>query len=590
MSNGCAVDLRDLVKNELEQKEGVYYLKDHRSFNYSDGTETENYIRNVINDAKDISSNSRELEGRIKDWPSLYHLSRARSLAYESLELPSSASVLEVGCGCGAITRFLGERVAHVVALEGSARRAHIARARTRDLESVAVLCASFQEVVFDGSFDFVICNGVLEYAPLFVNHKYPARELIRLLTSLLAPSGNLIVAIENKLGLRYFASGREEHTNIMFDGLEGYARFPNGPATFGFLELHGMLREHCAFVETLLPLPDYKLPRALIRAELLDEVNCADLFASVSRYDFGTYEEPRMHERLVWHELQNNNLLKIFSNSYLMIAGHKAISLFRQGWMGDIYAIKRNTDLMVKTTVSKLEGGDIRTKKNYFQCRGMVTKQTFTHTLDESSWVNGVSIHTMIARAMLGSDGHLPLEDRLGGPLLAWWEEIKVFGLKGGTLQGNAYDCIWQNAILKNGKVYFIDKEWVSNCQIEPAWLIYRSVATFLVHESYYLHRWNRSCRNLSEIMLLRTVARVVGSQMTLHSVVKAIHFNLDLLESVDGKQSDRFERFAKVSVAFIKLFVPFSVLKYKRDTLFKVKSILTRAHKLSSRIFGRW
>jgi len=584
------VKLNDLVKNELENKEGVYYIKEQRSFNFSDGEDIENYILNVINNAEDISSNSRELEEKIKDWPSLYHLSRTRSIAYNSLSLPSSASVLEVGCGCGAITRFLGERVANVVALEGSPRRANITRARTRDLDSVSVLCASFEDVIFDGEFDFVICNGVLEYAPLFINHDQPAKELIRLLTSLLKPTGNLIVAIENKFGLRYFSSGKEEHTNIMYDGLEGYARFPNGPTTFGYVELYGMLREHYAFVETFLPLPDYKLPTALIRAELLEEVNCADLFATTTSHNFGSHEEPRMHERLVWHEFQKNQLIKIFANSYFMIVGHEKISLLRDGWMGDIYAINRNSDLMVRTTISKQNNGAIRTTKNYFKCGEMAKNNpTLNHVLDEFLWTDGVSIHTTIARAMLRSGVNLSLEERLRVPVVAWWEGISAFALQDGTFQGDALDCIWQNAILNCGKVSFIDKEWVSNKNIAPLSIIYRSVVSFSAQEKHYLRRWDKSCQNLTEMSLMRSVARILGIEMTFQSLVAAIDCNLFVLESVYGERSTRFKRFSRLLVMFLYLFVPFNLLKYKEYIIMKFQDMTHKPRNLLRRISGR-
>jgi 2-polyprenyl-3-methyl-5-hydroxy-6-metoxy-1,4-benzoquinol methylase len=584
------MNLMSSIKNELQQKDGVYYIKDYCSFNYSDGDEVENYIYSVINNANDISCNSRELEEKIKDWPSLYHLSRERSIAYKSLDLPPQASVLEVGCGCGAITRFLGENVAHVLALEGSPRRAAIARARTRDLESVSVLCASFEDVVFNGLFDVIVCNGVLEYAPLFVKHEDPAREFIRLLTSLLNPGGNLIVAIENKLGLRYFSSGKEEHTNIMFDGLEGYARFPEGPNTFGFSELHGLLSEHCEFVETFLPLPDYKLPTALIRAELLDEVNCADLFATVTRHDFGTYEEPRMHERLVWQELHKNHLMKTFANSYFMIAGHEEIALFRKGWMGDIYALKRNADLMIRTTISKQKSGEIVISKNHFEREGTAAPEsTFRHVLDESPWIDGVSIHTIISRAMLRSGAKVSLEERLRNPVIGWWDEISTFRLNDGTFQGVAFDCIWQNAILKDGKVHFIDKEWVSNDKIDPMSIIYRSVAIFMIQECYYLRRWNRSCQRLNEMTLLRAVARLLGIDVTFQSVINAMNCNLDLLERIHGTKTAGFRRSSRLCVLFARLFVPFNVLKYKNDTIRRSKAIAGKFRYLFRRLSGR-
>ncbi len=584
------MNINELIQNDLELKEGIYYLKKKRSFNYSDGDEVEKYIFDVINKAKDISSNSRELEEKIKDWPSLYHLSRDHSIAYNSLELPSNFSVLEVGCGCGTITRLLGEKVAHVLALEGSPRRAIITRARTRDLESVTVLCASFEDMVFKGSFDLIICNGVLEYAPLFVRHCRPEKELIRLLKLLLKPSGNLIVAIENKFGLRYFSSGKEDHTNILFDGLEGYARFPNGPITFGFSELHEMLSEYFNFVETLLPLPDYKLPTALIRADLLEKVNCADLFATVSRYDFDTYKEPFMYERLVWHEIQKNHMMKMFANSYFFIAGHREISLLRKDWMGDLYAIQRNTNFTVRTTISKQKSGTIRTTKKYFGSSGMATnKSAFSHVLDESLWINGVSIHTMIVRAMLKSEPNLSLEERLRDHIMSWWKGILAFTLKDGQLKGEVLDFIWQNAILNNGKISFIDKEWISNSQLEPMSIIYRSVINFVNQESYYIHRWDRSCRNLNELYLMRAIAHIVGIRMKIRSMIKAMNCNLDLFESVYGHRSIGLKRFLKIFVMFTRLFIPFSVMRYMRKTIRAYRKLIKIPSKLLYLIFRR-
>ena len=574
--------LNDLVRNELVNKQGVFYLKDHKSFNYNDGDEVEQYIYSVISNAKDISSGSRELELSIKDWPSLYHLSRERSLAYSSLALPSDASVLEVGCGCGAVTRFLGEKVAHVLALEGSPRRAAITRARTRDLDTVSVLCASFEKVVFSGTYDVIVCNGVLEYAPLFVDHGDPAREFLRLLTSLLKPGGCLIVAIENKLGLRYFSSGREEHTNIMFDGLEGYARFSGGPITFGFSELHGMLREHCAFVETLLPLPDYKLPSAIVRAELLDLVNCADLFATVSRHDFGSYRDPGVHERLVWHELHKNHLMKDFANSYFMIAGQRETTLLKEGWLGDIYAIKRNAGLMVRTTIFQQDGA-VRTNKQYLESAGHSGMHPgFNHDLPASRWVDGVSIHTMMARAMLKSGAALSLEQRLRDPVTLWWQGLAAYRQDDGALLGEALDCIWQNAILEQGRVCFIDKEWVCGEKIDPLLVIYRSVVNFAAHEKYYLQRWDRSCRKLSEMKLVLAVARLLGVPATLGSVFAAMKSDLDLLLGAHGKQSAQLKR-------FLRLFVPFDILKKKEESLRRFAKVGARLRRLPARVLGR-
>ena len=53
--------------------------------------------------------------------------------------------VLEIGAGCGAITRYLGECGGNILALEGTPRRAAIASARTRGLDNVTVLSEKFE-------------------------------------------------------------------------------------------------------------------------------------------------------------------------------------------------------------------------------------------------------------------------------------------------------------------------------------------------------------------------------------------------------------------------------------------------------------
>jgi hypothetical protein len=351
------------------------------------------------------------------------------------------------------------------------------------------------------------------------------------------------------------------------------------------------MLRQRCAFVETLLPLPDYKLPTALIRAELLDEANCADLFATLSSHDFGSHVDPRMHERLVWHELQKNHLMKMFANSYFMIAGHQEIPLLERDWLGDIYATNRSPQFMVRTTISRQKGGEIRTTKRYLESSGgaLTNGATLNHVLDDSLWVNGVSIHTMITRGMLRSGANLSLEERIEGPVVAWWKAISILGVQDGAFRGEALDCIWQNAILNNGKVSFIDREWTSNKQIEPLSIIHRSVANFAAHEKYYLLRWDRSCQKISEMSLMRAVARILGIEITFQSLIAAVDCNLRVLESVYGERSSGFKRSVRLSILFANLFVPFNVSKSKDKLIGKAQAISRKVRGLPRRIVGR-
>jgi 16S rRNA A1518/A1519 N6-dimethyltransferase RsmA/KsgA/DIM1 with predicted DNA glycosylase/AP lyase activity len=81
-----------------------------------------------------------------------------------ALELSADAVVSEIGAGCGAITRYLGETYASVDALEPIASRAQIARLRTADLETVVVFVGDFDAVPWERGYDLIVLVGVLEH------------------------------------------------------------------------------------------------------------------------------------------------------------------------------------------------------------------------------------------------------------------------------------------------------------------------------------------------------------------------------------------------------------------------------------------
>ena len=102
---------------------------------YSDGEAAEKDILTAIKNTADVSLESEELMRKVKDIASYYHLGIGRSTILRCLDLHAESRALELGAGCGAITRYLGESFASVHAIEPSPIRAKIARERCRDLE-----------------------------------------------------------------------------------------------------------------------------------------------------------------------------------------------------------------------------------------------------------------------------------------------------------------------------------------------------------------------------------------------------------------------------------------------------------------------
>ena len=89
---------------------------------YEDGAEAA-----VLSDLErivDRSDGSDELTMLIRDWPTSYHFSPSRSNLLRPIRIDSRDRVLEVGCGSGPITRWLGERGADVLAIDGNVEHA----------------------------------------------------------------------------------------------------------------------------------------------------------------------------------------------------------------------------------------------------------------------------------------------------------------------------------------------------------------------------------------------------------------------------------------------------------------------------------
>jgi len=303
-----------------------------RHFAYSDGDAVEEYLLQQIRAAADVSIGSADLAAAIRDWPSLYHLSPARTHLLRPLTTllqgkdnePRVRSVLEIGCGCGALTRFLGELGCTVTALEGSGRRARITRERCRDLDNVRVVCDNFDEFHCDEHFDIVLLIGVLEYSHLFIKGAYPPLEMLRRARSYLRPEGQLIVAIENKLGLKYWAGAPEDHTGRPYDGIED--RYTTGTAvTFGREELIQLL-SNAGFGarEFLYPFPDYKLPDVILKEAAFSakDLQLTSLLHEKFDYPHGNGQATEFWPTRTATALLDNHLMPDLSNSFLVIAG----------------------------------------------------------------------------------------------------------------------------------------------------------------------------------------------------------------------------------------------------------------------------
>ena len=161
-----------------------------------------------------------------KSWPVLYHLSPLRENIVDFIPMKKTDKVLEVGSGCGAITGALARKVGSVTCVDLSKKRSMINAYRHSECENVTIHVGNFKDIEPDlpCDYDYICLIGVFEYGQGYIGGETPYEDFLNILKRHLAPGGRMVIAIENKYGLKYFAGCKEDHLGTYFSGIEDYA------------------------------------------------------------------------------------------------------------------------------------------------------------------------------------------------------------------------------------------------------------------------------------------------------------------------------------------------------------------------------
>ena len=110
--------------------------------------------------------------------------------------LPAGATVLDVGCGNGVISRHLGKFGFNVTGIDVSEKTIEKANA-LNTLTNVSFITKSAEELMATGEqYDAIICSEVLEH----LNHP---ESLLQVLNKILSSDGKLIITVPNGKGPR---------------------------------------------------------------------------------------------------------------------------------------------------------------------------------------------------------------------------------------------------------------------------------------------------------------------------------------------------------------------------------------------------
>ncbi|HEX4521685.1 MAG TPA: glycosyltransferase [Gaiellaceae bacterium] len=459
---------------------------------YLDGAEQ--YLLDALRSSADVGVFSSDLRARVRDWASLYHLTPYRATILDALGLSNrDASVLELGAGCGAVTRWLGEHFGRVDAVEGSLARAQVARERCRDLESVRVAAANFFDLDFGRAYDIATLIGVLEYSHLYhPEHRddpaAAALSNLELARRSLAADGMLVIAIENKLGLKYLGGSHEDHASRRYEGIEGYPS-RRSAVTYSAAELERLvLAAGFSAVDFYLPFPDYKLARTVFDASLAD---ASTYPANWVETPFADRAGPQAHspfnESLALREVVAGGLLRDLSNSFLVLAHNGDRETVRErlgvedGWVARHYSLDRHPGFAKRTSLER-EDGELVVRNTAAAPAEPPSATALTQRLEDEAFRPGhqllFTIHEHAAAGRL--EHELPaLLAELHGFLVTEYGTGRTDGAGLALLDGAAIDATPWNIVVEPGTGAWasIDREWRYDGPLPVDYILWRGL-----------------------------------------------------------------------------------------------------------------
>ena len=429
----------------------------------------------------------------IKNEPTLENiltLSEIRENILSWYPFKENSSILEIGANLGEITGLFCQKAKKVVAIEESKTKAEIIAKRHQNKQNLEIMVGDLNNIKIEEKFDYIILIGYLE------NKKVDFKQTLNIAKSLLDENGTILLALDNKLGMKYFS--KTDSTGITISN-------PVNKQFINLNKIYEYLKElDLSNIKTYYPMPDYKLTNVIFTDQRPLSKN--DLSRNVTYNNNDTILF--FDENTAYRELLDikENISKNFVNSYLLEISNKEINnkikfisfsnMRKHEYkiktiMDDEYVYKYPSNNESKKHIEEtkenieiIKESNLKTLDDYNE-NGIISKFSKEKTLDE-----------IIIELFKNNQ-----KDEAIDLMKRFKNEIKE-KLKPGDIEKNVFDkyeikynkedllsmyfvkdglwdLIFQNCFFINQEFYFYDQEWKEeNLPID--FIMYRAVKYF--------------------------------------------------------------------------------------------------------------
>jgi len=457
---------------------------------YNDG-DVENLLLDSYKNGKNIDITKNDL---------FYLTTDIRTNILNWYPFTKNDDVLEIGCGCGTLTELLCNKCKTVTCIEGSKRRAEITYYRHQNKKNLEIFAGNFNSITLEKKFDYIVLIGVFEYAKRFFESDKPFHMFLEKIKKLLKPDGKILIAIENRYGIKYWAGANEDHLYQPYIGLESYEN--TDIQTFGKEEFIDLIKSfEFTKYKFYYPFPDYKLPTVIFTDERLPTVG---EIPNIPIYLYGNSTNFNISK--VLNGLIDNKMFGFFSNSFVVEFGYDDCSLSNIVYAKNLPYRKnefksltiQEKDIGYKKiplfkSVNKhldnlVKNHKLLNKNNIEACN--VTKQNNEYIIEE---IKGIDIVSYIDNLSRNKDwigvekeidnivqfyNSISSKKTMQNPIIEdlkniYKNETNILNIS--LLDGNISNIVRRE---KDDKYIFIDQEWIDDRELPSEYLIYQSIA----------------------------------------------------------------------------------------------------------------
>ena len=271
-------------------------------------------IKKYINEYKTCEYNKIIEKDKRTNIVSIFSEMRANVIKWYPFE--ENKKILEIGANYGEITEELARKNLNITAIETSNEKIECLQKRLEDVLNLRlILCTNLKELELEEKYDYITLIGIAEYAEKlgFINLK----EMLEWAYGKLNENGKIILAIDNKFGVKYLAGSTRSNRETPF---ANYIENKNKDyKLYGKTELEEILKEFNNS-KFYYPVPNYTLAHMIYTDEYLPKRKRYNIY-------YREDEEILFSELTFIGDIIKNKKFDFFTNSYIIEISKENVS-----------------------------------------------------------------------------------------------------------------------------------------------------------------------------------------------------------------------------------------------------------------------